>query len=318
MKPWDAVVALDEVIGREIVLQQFPEYTDHPVRKLGEGWDNLCLQFGEEIVFRLPKRQLAAELIQKEAKWLDRVPVLSLPVPRLAHIGESNKAYPYGFIGVTYLSGVPMDVALKERGEFSDNEWLTIAENLGTFLKELHSIAPAKWSEWIGLDDLAKASPERNLSLIHKWAAHLESLDISSDLPIDLRKIAALVETAERLVDELGAGRSEVAVIHGDLYGRHVLMGKNSLVGVIDWGDVRVGDPAVDLSSLYIMLAPQHRQTALAAYGQVREQTLKLAKLRACMYGVTLLSYSLDKGDSAMRESAVRTINHVVDDPERL
>src|SRR6185503_15119791 len=80
--------------------------------------------------------------------------------------------------------------------------------------------------------------------------------------PVLLERLAALEEAGvipdRRPWVELfeGCGPPEPpprpVPVHGDLYERHVLVGdENRVSGVIDWGDVHAGDPAVDLNLLY-------------------------------------------------------------------
>src|SRR5207342_2307898 len=46
-------------------------------------------------------------------------------------------------------------------------------------------------------------------------------------------------------------------VVHGDLYARHVLVDDDAAAcGVIDWGDIHLGDPAVDLALAHGFLPP--------------------------------------------------------------
>ncbi len=45
-------------------------------------------------------------------------------------------------------------------------------------------------------------------------------------------------------------GETESALVHADLLPEHMLCRDGELVGVIDWGDVRIGDPALDYAWL--------------------------------------------------------------------
>ncbi|MCH7839494.1 MAG: phosphotransferase [Planctomycetes bacterium] len=54
------------------------------------------------------------------------------------------------------------------------------------------------------------------------------------------------------MLDELDLARpaKSTTLVHRDLYARHMLVDDDGRpCGVIDWGDVHVGDPAIDLSS---------------------------------------------------------------------
>jgi aminoglycoside phosphotransferase (APT) family kinase protein len=90
--------------------------------------------------------------------------------------------------------------------------------------------------------------------------------------------------------------------VHGDLYGRHLLVADGALVGVIDWGDVHVGDPAIDLSIGWTFLPRAARPAFLAAYGPVDGDGLARARTVALHYATALLAYGRAKGDAAAEE----------------
>ena len=70
----------------------------------------------------------------------------------------------------------------------------------------------------------------------------------------DLRaRVVPLLEPAERARAETLFAHVErlefvPGLVHGDLGPEHVLCRRGRVVGVIDWSDVRVGDPAIDLA----------------------------------------------------------------------
>jgi aminoglycoside phosphotransferase (APT) family kinase protein len=58
-------------------------------------------------------------------------------------------------------------------------------------------------------------------------------------------------------------------ICHGDLHVRHLLVDRDgSVTGVIDWGDLCLADPAVDLSIAYFAFAGRARADLLSAYGR--------------------------------------------------
>ena len=61
--------------------------------------------------------------------------------------------------------------------------------------------------------------------------------------------------------------RFATCLIHGDIAPPHVLVGDDGdLAGVIDWGDLEVGDPAGDFAWI-LGARPQAGERALSAYG---------------------------------------------------
>ena len=65
--------------------------------------------------------------------------------------------------------------------------------------------------------------------------------------------------------------------------------------GVIDWGDVCVGDPAIDLSIAFGALAGPARAAFLAAHGALDAATELRARAIALTLATTLLAYALDQ-----------------------
>jgi aminoglycoside phosphotransferase (APT) family kinase protein len=70
---------------------------------------------------------------------------------------------------------------------------------------------------------------------------------------------------------------------------------------VIDWGDVHLGDPAIDLSIAFSFFPLAARTTFRQAYGPVDGATWDRARFRALHYGVLLTDYGTDIGDDAIR-----------------
>jgi aminoglycoside phosphotransferase (APT) family kinase protein len=82
--------------------------------------------------------------------------------------------------------------------------------------------------------------------------------------------------------------------LHSDLHPRNVLVEDGVLTGIIDWGDLTVGDRATDLAAIWMLFADQSaRQQAIAEYANVSDDTLQRAKGWAVLFGVVLLDTGL-------------------------
>lgn len=73
------------------------------------------------------------------------------------------------------------------------------------------------------------------------------------------------------LVDPIPAGSREpgkAVVCHGDLKGEHVFVSEDGtrVTALIDWADVTLADPAVDLAGLALWLGPAFVRDVLSAY----------------------------------------------------
>ena len=75
-----------------------------------------------------------------------------------------------------------------------------------------------------------------------------------------LASFADLTREEARSADELLAEAellgpsSAQALVHGDFHVRHVLVAGGGVSAVIDWGDVCVGDPSIDLQLAWALL----------------------------------------------------------------
>jgi len=86
---------------------------------------------------------------------------------------------------------------------------------------------------------------------------------------------------------------------------RHVLVDDAARsAGVIDWGDVHVGHPALDLALAHTLLPPAVRDAFRSAYGPIDAATWALARFRAIYHSAMLLRYAHATADAdLLRES---------------
>jgi aminoglycoside phosphotransferase (APT) family kinase protein len=83
---------------------------------------------------------------------------------------------------------------------------------------------------------------------------------------------AGLLARWERAVEEVGAWRFVPCVVHGDLVGDNVLVEGDEVVGVVEWSETRVGDPADDLAWLGVGTAQPALDGVVAAYSAARRE----------------------------------------------
>ena len=100
---------------------------------------------------------------------------------------------------------------------------------------------------------------------------------------------------------------------HGDLYCRHVLLDEQGgFAGVIDWGDVHLGHPAIDIAGALCILPPRALPAFFEAYGAVSSQTLAVARMRGVHSALTLVHFAHSIGDAALLAEAQRALGHLM------
>lgn len=99
------------------------------------------------------------------------------------------------------------------------------------------------------------------------------------------------------------------SLVHGDFYVRHLLIGEErQLAGVIDWGDLHVGDPAIDLAIAHSFLPTNAHSSFKQAYGEISNETWGLAKLRAIHSSSVILLFGHYLSDRALADEGSRSL----------
>jgi aminoglycoside phosphotransferase (APT) family kinase protein len=286
---WSAEFVVGADLARSLIEAQFPTLAPASVVPTGVGWDNTAFLVNDAFVFRFPRRGIAAPLIEAEARLLPAVaPGLPLAVPRPGFIGRPTEAYPYPFAGHVLVPGRTACAAALGDGPRS-----AFARPLGAFLAALHAFPAADAARCgAGHDTI------RRLDLGYRLPKAREALETLSRrrLVRDARPFEAILDAAPGDF----TSRSDV-LVHGDLYARHLLVdddGRPS--GVIDWGDIHLGDPAVDLAIAHSFLPPTAHAPFRQAYGLVDADTWQVARLRALWHSMTVLVYGDEVGDAAL------------------
>lgn len=295
MHPWEPEVTVDTGLARALIHSQFPALAGAPVRPFDAGWDNTVFRVGENLVFRFPRREIAVPGVRREIAVLPRLaPHLSLPIPTPLHVGTPALGFPWPWFGAAHLPGGGLMAA----GSPPDAR-TAIGAALGAFLRELHSpdLAAA-----VGGD--LPSDPMRRADMPHRVAmtrARLAGLTEAGFLEED--------SVTEALLDDAAAlpPSSSRAVLHGDLHAAHVLVDGDA-TGVIDWGDVCMGDPAIDLSIAFGALAGPARAAFLAAHGPLDAVTELRARAIAVNLAAILLAYAIDRGLSHVEAECRRAL----------
>ena len=308
MPIWDADVELTPEAAAGLIDRQFPALAPAHLEALGSGWDNTAYRVNGRFVFRFPRRQIAAALIEREARVLPLLArPLPLPIPAPEFVGAPGDGYPYPFAGYPHLPGVTAC-----RIPWTEAERESLAAPLGRFLAALHAL-PVRGAtrEWAPGDEFERANVARRVPMVRE---KLEGV-LRAEVEGAGLTVAALRERVLALADT-PLPREPPCWVHGDLYARHLLAdADHNLCGVIDWGDVHLGDRGVDLSIAFSFLPPTARPAFLRAYGLPVDTALwDRARFRGLFYGVILTDYGRDRGDAPLREAGLYALRNAAQD----
>jgi aminoglycoside phosphotransferase (APT) family kinase protein len=294
---WSAEFEVSLELAAQLMADQFPQLAPLHIEPFGVGWDNVALRVNQQYVFRFPRRTLGAQLLESELKLMPVIaPRLPLPVSVPIFIGRATERFPWSFAGYELIAGDELC-----RAKFTEAQRRSLAEPLGTFLRELHSIEPEFAREQgAGLD------PMRRLDVPHRAAQTREKLAYIME--------HRLIDSAEpflAIVDSTPPdyrARKDV-LVHGDFYSRHVIVNEaGTLAGVIDWGDVHLGDPATDLMAAWILVPPDARATFFAAYGSIEPLAWTMARFRGLYHTCNVIPYAHQTGGDPLLSECLQAL----------
>ncbi|HEU5097552.1 MAG TPA: phosphotransferase [Roseiflexaceae bacterium] len=102
-----AEVEIDGAFIAGLLADQHPDLVHLPLREIDAGWDNAMFRLGDHLAVRLPRRAIAAPLIEHEQAWLPGLASqLTLPVPAPYRIGLPARGYPWRWSVLPWLDGL--------------------------------------------------------------------------------------------------------------------------------------------------------------------------------------------------------------------
>jgi aminoglycoside phosphotransferase (APT) family kinase protein len=298
---WDAEIEIDTAAARRLIYGQFPELAGMTIERVAAGWDNVVHLVDDRWAFRFPRRAIAVPGVEREVTVLGQLAAhVPLPIPEPRWIGVPTDDYPWPWFGAPYLPGRELAVA-----EVADSRRVELAAALGGFLRALHAPRVARLvGTALPVDPNRRADMAWRVPMARDRLARVAELEGNQTSA----EILALLADAERLPPS-----SRTRVLHGDLHARHVIVdAEGRLSGVIDWGDVCIGDPSIDLSIGYSAFAGDARAAFLDAYGRVDWVTALRARALGVGLSAALLEYAVNQDMAALRENSRQALERVV------
>jgi aminoglycoside phosphotransferase (APT) family kinase protein len=287
-------VEVDDTIVRGLLQDQQPHLGGLPLARVANGWDNATFRLGDHLAVRLPRRAEAVPLILHEQHYLPAIALRSpVAVPVPVHAGRPTSDFPWPWSIVRWVPGAAAaDAGPADRGP--------AAEALADFLQSLHMPAEAG----------VPVNPFRGVPLKDRHAAVADRLGDRERYP----RAAALGEVWAQAC-AARAWDGPAMMLHGDLHPGNILLADGgSLAGVIDFGDVGAGDPAVDFAVAWLMFDAGARHRFMGAFGAAVDAD---TWLRARGWALILSTALLSNSDDNPRMHAVGEfgIRQILDSP---
>jgi len=222
----------------------------------------------------------------------------TIPVPKVLARGEllhGSHDWNWPYVVMTRMSG---RVLQEDWSTLDSPSQEKLLKDLGAKLRRIHGVTPTP--------DLAAA-----------WKSHWprgfdEFLGRQLDVLLGSADIA-LVPIADELrsISISGMGPAWPVLLHGDIEPDHLLYSNDQIVGILDFGDAKVGDPLYDFFTIRQDLAPtpELRAAFLGGYGLDPNRENDLMK-RLTVYAMLhewttlrdVLSWTTKSGAKSIRE----------------
>lgn len=306
---WKQTILINEEIAKTLIQSQH-QLAITSICLLDEGWDNVVYLVNEHLIFRFPRREEGVVCMENEIALLPYIKArLSFAITSPQWTGWPSDIYPQAYAGYEMISGLPLCDATNELIDSPE-----FAITLAYWLKELHSI-PVKPEHTAMIKD----TYDWKLNAPHRTSRCEDNLkryeDYFSQAGLDKQSLKNVITRLKALQFE----PSKQAYVHGDLYSRHIMVNPTNLMptGLIDWGDIHIGHPGIDLASGMVLTKPALK-IFLDTYGPVDEKTKYIMIFQAFCHGMSFLPYAFEQGKDNLKRWATLVLIRAMDELNEL
>jgi len=284
---------------RTDIQTSIPGFEITTIEFLGEGMDSKAYLVNEVFLFRFLKYDAVRKPSQVERCILPQLQShISANIPNFWYVGtQCENGLP--FVGYPKVEGRAVDEHLL--AHLNSRVKHRLLHDIATFLREMHSVP---------VELAYRCRGERR-----RTQKHYETEMAKMREHIYPRLSHTAVNYVENLFDTFVFDLRNLAyapgLVHGDISGKHLLIDELSgaLNGVIDFGDLHVGDPDYDLIYFYKDYGEAFIRDLLIYYPHSDpERLLRKLEFFSRWNAVQDILLGLDRTDEAIIEWAVRDL----------
>jgi aminoglycoside 2''-phosphotransferase len=236
---------------RAAITEKFPAWRVDTLEYMGEGWESVAYRVNNDYIFRFPKREYTGQCLELETRLLPELaPKVKVAIPNFEFVSTTPGAhFPYPFVGYKLIEGLSNE---EWDDELFEAEWWR--PPVIEFIHAMHSF-PLERARELGaanMNPVAKSTGE-NVPEPSSWRQGLRDFyELIRHKAFGVLSATAKAGLSKGFEDFLGDERNfeyEPVLLHADLSEDHIVLDvKNQkVVGIIDFGDVAIGDPAYDV-----------------------------------------------------------------------
>lgn len=300
---WKQTIHIDETLAKKLIETQHAIEV-HEIKILDQGWDNVAFLINHDLIFRFPRRDIALQCMENECTILPFIAEhVDFPMTAPQWIGHPSNDYPYPFMGYQMLVGKSLTDATNN---YIDDK--LFAENLAKWLKQLHliKVRPSDRDHYKDFIDI-KFNLAHRVKRSHENIAQYEHF--YHEAGFDTKTLLECIE----IMKGFDLGSNPKVYIHGDLYHRHIIVNPTNLspVGLIDWGDICLSHPAIDLA-VGMIFTPDVFEHFLQSYGDIDHHIRSTLSMHAFAHSMSFLPYAFEVNKHPLKHWAVLVFKRAI------
>lgn len=218
-----------------ILKKLYPEIIINKVEKK-HGYDSVVLIINRNRLFKIPQRREVINQYLLEEKIYPLIKkYCTLSVPEIIDMRKGKNNFDEFVVEYSIIKGNHLTLEI-EKNIFSYTDLKIIGKQIGRYISEIHSLNLDIILD-LGLSDFDKEKWHKEYDFVRKNCFYFWNNK-------QIKWVENLYENFLKIWDL----KTFIPVfIHGDLGSWHVFSTQNNITGFIDWGDMRVDDPACDI-----------------------------------------------------------------------
>ena len=216
--------------------QDFPDFVISSIKKIGEGDNSMAFLINEDYIFRFSKRQEVKEQVRREIAVLPKIkPLVSIQIPAFEFISPN-----INYVGYRIIKGENLNEELFLKLKKKDQQ--NVQKTLADFLSTIHA------SDLLQLNNCQLEM----MNLKEEYHQNFEKAKRLIFPHLSQKKKEIITRFFIEYLDNIDNFNYAECLIHNDFSKDHILFNtvNKQITGIIDFGDIAIGDPDYDLMYL--------------------------------------------------------------------
>lgn len=259
----------------ERIHKEFPDIVWGHYKYLNNGWDHEVIILDNKLVFRFPNSPEYLKVLEDEVNLLGFISQKAkINIPKYEYIAKD-----YSFAGYQLIKGSELKESVFVT--LSDNDRNKIAEQLAEFFTFFHTL------------DVGEMSEKYHVAYEKPLEERLKSLGEEYLRPNLSASEYQKVEHVIKEVEQLNYANVPFVLTHSDFSPKHIIWNSvDRSVGIIDFSDRCITDPAIDFAELYLYSSEFVEQIYDLYKGPKDSEFLIRAKIHLRRAGVHMMAHS--------------------------